>query len=331
MVRTTAPNNVANAFVDKVPGVTVGTTIIAADQNMRQEELANAIELAGLTLSGADDEQLYKAIVALSHGVAEPVFSIIKKTVGNAWPAVRVDDADHDITVAHWPLLVPALRAHKLESDSVTDFAISLAAGVATFANAAPENRMLAALAEEILVHGGYASWLALNLGGTDYAITNVTPGAHTVTVAGPPGNGNYTAIVYPYRVAGAATARLRRMSARALVGADDQAGTGAGELLAGLRRRDRAQGRQLGFVSTGGTYTGAIAEVILRGTAGDDTPTASVMNIATGGSAAAIRARGNFGNPLTDGINDTPRTGLTTDPRTQAAYAYIWGGIYTP
>ena len=188
MVRTSAPGSVASLFVDKVPGVTPGTTIIEADLNMHQEELANAVELAGLTLSGADDEQLYKAIVGLSHAVGEPVFNVLKIAPSDGFPAVRVDDADHDIAAANWPDLVAALRAQKLESDGTTDFAVNVAGGVATFANAQAENRLLAALAEEVLVHGGYAAWLSLNLAGTDYAITNVNAGAHTVTVAAPRG-----------------------------------------------------------------------------------------------------------------------------------------------
>ena len=45
-------------------------------------------------------------------------------------------------------------------------------------------------------------------------------------------------------------------------------------------------------------------------------------------GDPAATRA---IYDPVADATNGTPRTGLTTDPRTIAAYAYIWGRRYLP
>jgi hypothetical protein len=34
--------------------------------------------------------------------------------------------------------------------------------------------------------------------------------------------------------------------------------------------------------------------------------------------------------NPISDGVNGTPRTGLTTDPRALGAIPYIWGYTYS-
>src|SRR3972149_2557192 len=154
MKRTTAPNSVGGAFVDKVPGVTIGTTIIAEDQNLRQEELCNVIEGAGLTLSGADDEQLKKAIAALIYAPASYWEFAVEQTLSVLKPLLRIDDADHDISSTNWPDLVTALRAHKLRVNSEDSWAVTIASGVVTFLNAPPENRLLAALAEELLVHG---------------------------------------------------------------------------------------------------------------------------------------------------------------------------------
>jgi hypothetical protein len=318
MKRTTAPNSVGGAFVDKVPGVTVGTTIIAEDQNNHQEEIANAIEGAGIALDGGDDGQLLKAIAALIYAPGSYWEFAALQTLAVTKPLLRIDDADHDISNANWPDLVTALRAEKVYSDGTTDHAVNVAGGVATFPNNSASNRLLAALAEEVLVHGGYGSWLSLNLGGTDYAITNVNAGARTVTVAAPPGDGAYTAIVYPYRIAGSATtARVRRVNGRALVGSTSQAGdTPDRMLLAGLRTRDRMQGHwhQIYYPAAGATplagYTGS-------------------ANLLLGSAATAVG--GTATSPITDGTNDTPRTGKTTDPRQAPVYLYLGGGRYIP
>ena len=73
MQRTTAPNNVASKpayasggespgyYTDETTGGsgTPGTLVSAADMNLMQEEIANAIEdIGGLTLDSADDAHL---------------------------------------------------------------------------------------------------------------------------------------------------------------------------------------------------------------------------------------------------------------------------------
>ena len=313
MERTTAPNSVAGLHVDKVPGVTVGTTGIALDRNNLQEEIVNAILGSGASLAVAQT-QLRDAIISLSQAVGEPVFNLLKLSPSTSFPAVRVDDADHDIAVANWPDLVAALRAQKLESDGVTDFSGTVAGSVFTLPDLPANNRLVAALAEEELVHGTYTNWLALNIAGTDYAITLVSPGTRAITVTGSPPTGAQTGIVYPYRIAGSSTtARLRRMSGRALAGNDDQAGTGAGELLAGMRRRDRFQGHwhQMYSGSATGDATGTLFS------------TASTV-------PAAVDPVYPIG-PIADAVNGTPRTGATTDPRAQSAYLYLWGGRWNP
>ena len=83
MQRTTAPNNVASKpayasggespgyYTDETTGGsgTPGTLVSAADMNLMQEEIANAIEdIGGLTLDSADDAQLAKALGAMKTG-----------------------------------------------------------------------------------------------------------------------------------------------------------------------------------------------------------------------------------------------------------------------
>src|SRR4030042_6439309 len=98
MKRTTAPNSVGGAFVDKDPGITIGTTIIAEDQNRRQEEICNVVEGAGLTLSGADDEQLRKAIAALIYAPASLWMYAVEQMLSVLKPLLRVDDGDPAIS-----------------------------------------------------------------------------------------------------------------------------------------------------------------------------------------------------------------------------------------
>ena len=317
MKRTTAPNSVGGAYVDKVPGVTIGTTLVAEDRNLIQEEICNVVEGAGLTLSGADDEQLKKAIAALIYAPGVYVYRASPVAASALFPCLRIDDASHDISTANWPDLVPYLRNERLLVNGESQWAVNVAGGVATFAADTPEDRLLAALAEEVLVHGGYGTWLALNLGGTDYAITNVNAGARTITVAAPPGNGGYTAIVYAYRVAGSATtARVRRMSGRALVGTEAESGdTPDRMLIAGLRARDRLQGHwHEAYRNIAGGSIGIAFDVASHA--------ASVGAVA---SAKYIR------EAITDTVNGTPRTGKTTEPRTGVAFLYMGGGRYIP
>lgn len=62
MHKTDAANNVANEFSDGTPPLTPGTSLGAKWHNSVQRELVKVIEEAGLTLSDADDTQLWQAI-----------------------------------------------------------------------------------------------------------------------------------------------------------------------------------------------------------------------------------------------------------------------------
>lgn len=322
MKRTTATGAVAGEFVDRIAGVQSGTLVEAEDMNNHQEEICHPIELLGVALSGTDSYQLEKAIIGLSKPVGELFFSEFYETPV-AWSAARNDTnptnpqylpvikrwlADQDISATNYPLLVPKYRAKKSASWSgsawVTDHTVTVAGSVLTGSGTAWDN-LLAALAEDLAVHGSYTSWLCINVAGTDYAITNVNTGAHTVTVSGSPTTGSQTAIVYPHRISGSTTtARLLRISGRALMSPD-------GTLrIAGTRRRHHVQGHRHAPLSPALNYFGA-------GTG------AAPVGGSTGASPATT------GDPITDGTNGTPITGPETEPNNTTAFIYTWAGVY--
>jgi hypothetical protein len=336
MKRTTSPNSAGGFHVDRNPGVTPGSKGTAEDRNNLQEEVCAVLDGIGVAMDGTDWMQLEKAIIANSHQPGEMLDLAVELTpVGWAsarskintgfpkyCPVLYIGDVDHDITAAVYPLLVAALRAQKAKAWSgaayITDHSVTVAAHVVTGSGTAWD-ALLAALAEDLLVDNGadtaaggwgygkgaYSNWRCLNVGGTDYAITNVNVGSHTITITGDALAGAQTAIWYPYRIAGAATsARVFRDSGRALVSADGR------ESVGGARRRDRMQGHLHQFGAGNG-----------------------LQSVASGGTlvlpGAGTTIIGSNPTPSTDGANGTPRTGATTDPRAAIVFRYLWAGVY--
>jgi hypothetical protein len=319
MVRTSAPGSVAGAFVDYVAGVTPGTQQTAADMNNHQEELCHSIEKAGLALSSGDQYQLYKAIVALSHGVGELVFNLQKLSPSTDWPAIRIDDtADTTVNSANAPALVTALRSIAAESKGVTSHSATVSGSIITMPSTVASDLLLAALLEDAKVHyqatdpelPSYTNWRSINVAGTDYAITDINVGGRKITVSGTPPSGSQAVIVYPFRVAGSSTsARIPRASGRALVA---QNSGEDGTLIAGLRRRDYAQGHYHPQHIPNGNGGGSYLSI----------PSAGSSNATSG-------AFYNTDNLITDGFRGIPRISSNTEPRALAGYLYIWAGIY--
>jgi hypothetical protein len=198
-----------------------------------------------------------------------------------------------------------------MQVNSTTDFTGTVAGSVITLATTTAGDKWLAALAEEQAVHGSYTAWLCINIAGTDYVITNVNAGARTITVTGTPTSGSQTAIVYPYRIAGSTTtARLRRDSARAFVGSAQETADGTTDraLCVGMRVRDRGHGHRH---ATSYKY----------GTGG----ATGLTNAANADNLGFLGAW----DPTTDGVNGTPRTGLTTHQSDIIAHLYMNGQRY--
>jgi hypothetical protein len=334
MVRTSAPNSSGGLFVDEnVGGGITGTTVVASDMNNHQEEIANAITGAGLTLSGADQSQLRKAIVALSHVVGELVLSEFEEAPSTYFPALP-RNVNQDISSTNWPALVTKLRAVKTKVLAVTDHSVTVSGSNITFPNTNAANSLLALLVEDAIVSnylnsgepdnftGGATYAVAalrrtVNIAGTDYAITGINTTTRVVTVSGTPASGAQSASCYTYRIAGSSTtARLLRIAGFVGVAAGDA----GGEVVGGFRRMDRGQGHWHNV--SGGSITGGTKPSQATGAT-----TGRNMND-TGGTSYALFDE-TAHQITTDLVNGTPRTGKTTDPRTAGQHAYTWGGIY--
>ena len=334
MFRTAATGNVGSRYADEVVGVSQGTVVEEQDKNITQEEIVNAVEGAGLSIEtspGTVENQLLEAMEKL---VAErgkqlgELFYLDQGGDPSAWDrdnpedyfaGVPLDEGDLDLNVANWPDLVPHLLARALTYNEgisgersafdVTDWVVAANVGTLTFANWPEELKALAALAEDNLVHGSFSSWRSVTLAGVignipagTYALDAIDAVARTVTfdVTASNGSGSVTETVQflIHAIEGSALARVFEYPAGVLVAANDA----DGEAFAGLRRRDRGQGHR--HDAFGGSSSGlSLADTVTGGTNNYD-----------------------VSDPIDDGINGTPRTGLTTDPRSYVGKLYLWG-----
>jgi hypothetical protein len=227
-------------------------------------------------------------------------------------PIIKLWDSDHIIDVANYPLWVAKARAEKVKSWSgaayITDHSVTVAGSVATGSGTAWDNH-LAALVEEVAVHGGYTNWRAGNIAGVDIAITNVSTVAHTITFASAPTSGAQTYIMYGRRIAGSnTTARTYKDSGRATMSPD-------GTLrVAGLRRRHHMQGHWHDFYYANSVLAITGAQI------GNTSPTP--------GSNATLHAGVPIHSPSSDGVNGTPITGPETEPNSSTVYRAVWAGV---
>lgn len=248
-------------------------------------------------------------------------------------PWLILSNPDAVLDAAHWPDLVPYYRDKKLRympgtgsaktAFDITTYSRSSNTVTITLANTAPEKALLAALAEDNLVHGSFSGWISINLPSAlnsgdvpagDYAITALDAGARTISFAHTGSNVGATAVtatisVYPHRIPGSTTtARHYQIAGRTLVSINDA----AGEVLTGLRRRDRFQGHVMSAPPGNSFVTSS-----------------SGLAINPGGYTYIWSYNNKTGAPVTDGINGTPRVGATTDPRSLGAVLAIYGGRY--
>jgi hypothetical protein len=246
------------------------------------------------------------------------------------FPWFHLGQADVVVDSANWPDLVTYLRNKKLiffdngSSIPVNDFNIesySLTSNVVTlvFTNTTIEKAVLAALADDQLVHGSYTNWKILNLTTTlgaivpgEYQISNINAGSRTISFIFTAANISSTPVstsveFYTHRILGSSTtANHYRVTGRTLMTVGDE----NGYIVGGLRRRDYFQGHIHQLNMGDGNY-GGLFTYPLSAYAGYNSNT-----------AAAI---------VTDGVNGTPRTSKTTQSASLGAYLYMWAGSYNP
>ncbi len=343
MRKIAGPGHVGNAFVDyDPPGTPTGTYVMADWGNDVQDELRGLEDEFSIAEAAGTNKYVLAAIkgLAIAHGkqLGELFFlpkykapaAFDKDNPENFFPGLCLDIGDQDLSVANWPDLVPELRTLRLTYNEgiggekyqfdVTDWAIVSNVATLTFDNVTPELAMLAALADDNLVHGDYASWRSITLPSAigdisagEYAITDVDPSTRKVsfafTAGDNSGSGTWVVSFYQHRIPGSSTtARVYERPAGVLVAANDA----DGECIAGMRRRDRGQGHWHEELWAGGSHYKAVASVFTAGTmSGLRSDEGTVLEIK---------------NPSTDGVNGTPRTGKTSDPRALVGHLFMWG-----
>lgn len=268
--------------------------------------------------------EIVGATIFSSFKITPTAFSASKSTAnpGNPEYAPYVDRSiDQDISTANYPKMA-TLRDVKAKVKSVTDFTVTVTGSNVVFANDASGVAMVQRIIDDAKVAGWLntsqtvdaaadfstaASQLYLNIAGTDYAITNATQASRTIVVSGSPATGTQTAILYPFRTAVATAVRLRKLTGFVPV----VEGDADGENVNGLRKLDRGQGHwHQNYTNTSGS---------------------GGANMQAGAfSSTPVTANGLLTKEaITDGVNGTPRTGKTTDPRAFGQYVYTFAGVY--
>lgn len=254
------------------------------------------------------------------------------------FPALPLTWSDRTLSATNWPDLIDELRAEKWvympgegaekSAFDITHYARTSNVVTITLANTTAELAILAALAEDNLVHGSFSSWIAINLPVSlgsgdvpagDYAISAINAGSRTISFAHTGSNVSITGVsrtmeIYPNRIPGSTTtARHYCINGRSLVSANDT----DGEVIAGARRRDRFQDHAhetSAYKGDGGDF-------------GNGSATSNAGNYS--GSSAGFRTK--TGPSISDGTNGNTRTGKTTDPRALGAVLYMWARTYVP
>ncbi len=342
MRKIAGPGHVNYTFKDYDPVTNpTGTYHTANWGNDVQDELRGIEDELSIAEAAGTNKYVLAAIkgLAIAHGkpLGELFFlnkykapaAFNKDSPEDYFPALCLDDGDHDIAVANWSDLVPDLRTlraiynegitgEKYQFD-VINWAVSSNVGTLTFADQTAEKALLSDYTEDNLVHGDFNGYRSVtlpdaigNIPAGEYALSGIDPSARTITfpVTASDGSGGVTAIAefYQHRIPGSSTtARVFERPGGVMVAANDA----DGECIAGMRRRDRGQGHWHDLKRhVAGSYP-QITETSSRGV----------------GSVSFDE--NHVQDPITDGVNGTPRTGKTNDPRALVGHMYIWGREY--
>lgn len=231
-----------------------------------------------------------------------------EKTVSASFPAISLK-SDSVVSETNYPLIVSELRAASVEvvltaGTSVTSINVNATAGSILSSVDSAFTIILNGILEEFAIQGAYS--IPITIGGTDYAITSASASS-SFTISGTITTGATTMTVYPHRIVGSTTtANVFKDTGRATLAMDGN------RSLMGFRRRDRMQGhRHLASGQAGNTNNGMAGWI--------------------GNSTTANTSNDRVLDPITDGANGTPRTGLVTEPNSSTVFRYIWAQVYNP
>lgn len=230
------------------------------------------------------------------------------KTPSAAFPAVPLYESDKTISAANYPILVSELRASPASvtltaGTVITSIDVNITAGSTITSVNSAFSIILAAIVEEFSVQSAYS--ICVTIGGIDYVVASAST---VIGITGAIATGPTSMTVYPHRIVGTTqSAIVFKDTGRATLSHDGKT------YIAGFRRRDRMQGHfHQGKVNPSAVASGAVIGV--RTTGNTDNPTDNFV-----------------ANPVTDTVNGTPRTGLTTDPNSNIVYRYLWAQEYLP
>lgn len=217
------------------------------------------------------------------------------------------------LSASNWPDLVPWLRAQRVvylegQTGETSGFAGTVLGPVLTLSDTPANNAFIAALDEDQAAIGSFTNYRTMTIGATTHEISGIDVGTRTIIFSTSPASGAQTAVMYPYRITGSLDARIHSWRGRVPVG------SGTGEVIGGLLRRDRFQGHlhDAQNLPPGGSLTRWTGDSV-----GSLPPSADGENA-------------QIGFPASDSTNGDPRTGLDTHGPDVAAHYYLNGVRYT-
>lgn len=292
-------------------------------------------------LFGAEFAQLYANDVDLESQIAAIEVSVLKQSiefgkqigeffflpdqkdeaVWNAgtpetyFPAICLTNIDvkRDIAIANFADFVPYLLAiqikyRKGKSDEESSWTATVASSTVTMPNTTASNRLLVALAKWALARGNYTDFITLTIAGTEYSITNINTVTREITVSGTPASGSQSVTFYPHRIAGSSTsARVHEVSGKTVMAGGDAAGL----FISGLQC--------LGYMQ--GHWHQLYVNADVGGSGGNQDTAEGPYTMRTD----------NVQNPISDGVNGTPRTGSETHGPALIVEIHQWTRTYTP
>ena len=227
------------------------------------------------------------------------------KPISATFPWFCMSLPDATLTTTNYDsAFIDEMRSRKVVYDefntAVSSFSGSWSGSDFTLDDNAANVAMIAELAEEWLFAGSPTSgWRILISGGSEYNITNIVTSTRKITVSGSPSGTSIE--IYLNRILGSTTSAKHFSWAGLGLYMTGQ------NKITGLRRRDKFQGHDH---QKGGTNTGAYR---YGRYAAESTDLISFT----------------VSPPVTDGINDTPRTGPKTEMESGTIMVYMYTGGY--